>query len=71
MIAVPFGLVDPGSSLAQKVFSVVIGTLAVAGLVCAWWPETNRYFREIANYRSAVKAQKYAEFMRNNPQPWR
>lgn len=69
-LLVPFGFFDPTSSLLQKALSVVIGGLAIAGLVCAWLPATNAYFRAMAQHRDAIKAQKRAEFLRNNPPPY-
>ncbi|MBB5155457.1 hypothetical protein [Saccharopolyspora phatthalungensis] len=65
----PFELIDPSRTLLQKTFGSLISALAVAGLVFSWLPASNHYFQDAANYRRAVKAQQYAEFIRNNPPP--
>jgi hypothetical protein len=68
-ILVPFGFLDPEWGLELKAFSVVIGALGITGLVCSWLPASNRYFHDAAEHRRAVNAQRFAEFIRNNPPP--
>ncbi|WP_190821866.1 hypothetical protein [Saccharopolyspora pogona] len=68
-ILVPFGLLDPEWGIGLKAFSVLVGVLGITGIVCSWLPASNRYFHDAAEHRRAVKAQQFAEFVRNNPPP--
>ncbi|MER7009881.1 hypothetical protein ABT324_00435 [Saccharopolyspora sp. NPDC000359] len=65
----PFTLVDHSQTVAYKTVSALIAALAIAGLVFSWLPTSNRYFHHAAEHRRAVNAQRYAEFVRDNPPP--
>lgn len=68
-VLTPLGFVNPNFDLSLRGFSILMTALGIAGIVCAWLPETNRYFRALSEHVRARKSAQYQEFLRTNPPP--
>jgi hypothetical protein len=69
IVLLPVGFFAPGLTAIEVVSNLVMSPFIILGLVCVLLPESRQYFKAVRQYRRMMKAQSFAQFMRDNPPP--